>query len=588
MEKLNNKARAGEKRNVFGKRPGLSMEFKSNTLAASFTKSNCGVEVDYDYELDVDTADSVASTDMPSAVNAGGGKEGSVSVTEVDGDRDMDCLKNAAKASAKVAEVSSKTNWMKDKVSTLWSRKGKQEERPENPGGLGKAETGEKSAESYSMSANADEVNASDEKIVVQETSNSPIKGKKDVLEELSVEIKDGGKDKRQARATTGWIRDQVSSLITKGKSYASSGASVSEQNLDNAGDKLTKKSDTRDDDGDKSSSLSQSISDHYNLKQKIEGTDNVELNTRGTVAVNFSNTERMPKEVHSTEKEKFSDIHESITRNIAKQTTAAIPKDDKKPLKSDNRPSSPQVSNLSEAKKSSTKSKIKGFLSSKPLTTDLTHIPLSSSSKSDKGRNGAIASAQTQTKVKFNFAGKLSFSELLQSQEHGAVSNENEMPINGSLSSSPVLSRFQEPISEDEEEDDIIKVAENSESNLSPKSHSSTTFFRLWNLSIIFYATIIIPTNSFISGLIIGAFLMYLSGCLFIWLFCPSGKSFEQYRQEINKYLKEEEVFSSASKPNRTVDPEVLRKPRDLKVGIFDLLVCHDKSHFLTCMTIP
>ena len=565
MDKKNNKIGAGETKKPARKsRAGLSMEYKSKTLAASFTKSKYEEDEYEDYGVNADVFEKTSTAEIPTAICIGGDKEKGDSGAEVDGLKNMDCLKNSAKAGAKVAEISSKTNWMKDKVSNLWSRKGKQEEM-EKSDSFNKTEGDQESLDNLSMSA-VHESSNSTEKSSAPEIGTSPVKEKREILEEPSVEIKDGGKDKRPGRATTGWIRDQVSSLITKGKSYASSGTAETNSAAENMAGKSPKQQSASVENKEKKSSLAQSISEHYNLKQKTEGEEEVELSTKGTVSINFSNTSNGHKEMSSIEKDKFLDIHESINKSIAKQTTVAFNKDDQSPQNLDDRPSSPQVSSSSESKKPSAKSKIKGFLTSKPLTTDLTHIPLSPSSKDEKTKNGSVT-AHTQTKMKFKFAGKLSFSELLQSQEHGSVANRNEIQNNESLSSSPVLDRFEEPISEEEDDGYKIDVAEKDETGLSNQTKSSTTFFRLWNLAVLFYALSIIPINAFIRGIILGSLVTYLIGCLVIWLFCPSGKSFEQYRHELKKYLKEEEMMTSTSKPIRSVDPVALRKPRDLKV---------------------
>ena len=575
MENKNNKVRAGEKKKPPWKRAGLSMEFKSKTLAASFKKAECD-ESDYDdYGGNADVFEEGLSAELPAAVCIGSNKEKNDICSEIDENGSMDCLKNAAKASAKVAESSSRASWMKDKVSNLLSRKGKQEET-EMSENTRQSESDQNYFDNSSMSKTLGDGSSSNEKTPLDKQSASPLKEKKDLLDGLSVEIKDGNKEKRQGRATTGWIRDQVSSLITKGKNYASGGVTLSEATSSHESPAV-KRSPTQQraavEKKDAKSSLAQSINEHYSLSQKVEGQELVELKTEGAVSVNFGNNEMGPNDEPHFEGEKFPDIHESINKSISKQTMATFSKEEPSAHNLDDKPSSSQASNSIEIKKPSTKSKIKGFLSPKPLTTDLTHIPLSPSSKDDKGKNGGHVAAHTQTKMKFKFSGKLSFSELLQSQEHGSAANGNDLQNNESLSSSPVLDRFQEQISEDEDDDCGIDIVKKDEATSSNTVHGSTTFFRLWCLSVFFYALYILPLNSFISGVFLGALSMYLIGCLVIWLFCPSGKSFEQYRQELKKYLKEAESVSSVSKSHRNVDPENLRKPKDLKVIKFSIL---------------
>ena len=574
MERENKKIGAGETKKPPWKRPGLSMEFKSKTLAASFTKAKHD-ESDYDdYEVDADVFEQRPNAELPKATRTGSNKGKDDICSDVDDIYGMDCLKNTAKASSKVADISSKTSWVKDKVSNLWPRKGKQEET-EMADNFKQSESSQQCFDNLNMSEVMNEGSTSVENTPLHEQSTSSLNEKKDLLEEPSVEIKGGTKEKRQGRAKTGWIRDQVSNLITKGKNYASGGTILSEVNSGSdspIGISPKQQSNTLDA-ADMKSSLAQSISEHYSLTQKLEGDGAVELKTKGTVSVNFGNSDSGPKDAPNIERDKFLDIHESINKSIAKQTMVNFTKEDPISQNSDDRPTSPQVTNSIEIKKPSTKSKIKGFLTPKPLTTDLTHIPLSPSSRDEKVKTGGHVATQTQSKSKFKFSGKLSFSELLQSQEHGSVANGNDSQTNGSLSSSPVLDRLQEPISEDEEEDCSIDIIKKDNSSSANKMHGSTTFYRLWCLAVFFYALYIIPLHPFISGIILGAVSMYLIGCLVIWLFCPSGKSFEQYREELKKYLKEEENLSLAKKSIRSVDPESLRKPKDLKV-ILSILV--------------
>lgn len=550
MEKKNNKIRAGETTKPPWKRPTLSMEFKSKTLAASFKKAEYDESEYDDYGVSADDFEQPLNKEVPTAVCTERNKEKDECRSEIDGNVSMDCLKNTAKANARVAgEISSRTSWMKDKVSNFWSRKGKQEENemPENPR---QCESDQQSYDNQSMSGSLNDSSSSNEKMHQNDNSSTHL-AQANPFDEPSVEIKDGNKEKKQGRATTGWIRDQVSSLITKGKNYASGQTALAEtnSNFESPANKSPKKQSSTIDDKDAKTSLAQSISEHYSLSQKGDGDSTVEMKTRGVMSVNFSSSEVSPKDGSGTEADKFIDIHENINKSIVKQKETDESKEEQSAQDPDDQPLSPQVSNSTELKKQSTKSKIKGFLTPRPLTTDLTHIPLSPSSKDEKAKTGGNASTQTQSKMKFKFSGKLSFSELLQSQEHGSVENGSDPHNNESLSSSPIMDRFEEPISEDDEEECIIDTAKNNVVSSTNKPHNDATFFRLWYLAVFLYALYIIPMNSFITGAIIGALFMYLIGCLVVWLFCPSGKSFEQYRQELKKYLKEEESMSSAKK---------------------------------------
>ena len=568
MEKKNNKIRAGETTKPPWKRPTLSMEFKSKTLAASFKKAEYDESEYDDYGVSADDLEQSLTKEVPTATCTEGNKEKDDCRSEIDGNVGMDYMKNTAKANARVAgEISSRTSWMKDKVSNFWSRKGKQEENdmPEN---LRQCESDQQSFDNQSMSGSLNDSNSGNEKMHQHDNSSTQLT-QANPFDEPSVEIKDGNKEKKQGRATTGWIRDQVSSLITKGKNYASGGTVLAEtsSSFESPANKSPKKQTATMNDKDVKTSLAQSISEHYSLSQKGDGDGAIEMKTRGIMAVNFSSSEMPPKDGSGAEADKFIDIHESVNKSIVKQTETDESKEEQSTQDTDDRPPSPQVSNSTEIKKQSTKSKIKGFLSPRPLTTDLTHIPLSPSSKDEKAKAGGNVSTQTQSKMKFKFTGKLSFSELLQSQEHGSVESGNDAQNNESLSSSPIMDRFEEPISEDDEEECIIDMTKNNVASSTNKPHNGITFFRLWYLAVFLYALYMIPMNSFITGAIIGALFMYLIGCLVVWLFCPSGKSFEQYRQELKKYLKEEESLSSAKKSVRTVDPGHLRKPKDLKV---------------------
>ena len=575
----NNKKGAGDRQKPPWKRSGLSMEFKSKTLAASFTKSS-DEDLGYDFESSLEDA-----VESQAAVLQSENKDSSVeNLDGLDGKKNMDCLKNTLKAGAKVPEISSKTNWMKDKVSNFWGRKGKQEEaekseikKADDETKLVEDDAGmllENDAKLNSGKSNAEEVG----------TCSSNIK-EMQIADALTVEIKDGSKDKKQPRAS-GWIRDQVSSLISKGKTYASSSVTTdASANVDDSGSKPPERQSPKP----KTGSLSQNISEHYTLKQKTEGDEKVEeeFSGQGAVTFGFEPNDGNVNETSDVEKEKFVDIHESINKSITRQMIVAFSKDEcQSALPSEDRPSSPQMipqNTSGSAKRNSAKSKLKGFLTPRPITTDLTHIPISQHIKDEK--HGNNSATQTQTKRKFKFAGKLSFSELLHSQEHGAQGlRENDLQNADSLSASPVLSRFESPVSDDDDDENAqFSLPENgSPKHSTNKQHTGLSFFWLWSLTVILYAFYIIPLNTFVSGFAFGSLLMYLVGCLVIWLFCPSGKSFEQYKQELKKYLREQEVSSSEKKPIRTVDPDNLRKPRDIKVTLFCHIYSFSISKFL------
>ena len=547
MEK-NNKRWAGDSRKETVKRSALSMEYKSKSFAASFRKS-ADDEDDVDYDYGNTSSDSSLSR-IPEGTKTTPrdpkkaplktlttGEDVS-SDSAVDGsNKNMDCLKNTgAKASTKAAEISAKTSWMKDRVYNFWSKKGKQEEMDKD---LNKTEN------ETGIAENVGEVQG-EEKTPVKKSPSRHESVKSQVEEHgehiPAVEFKEGSKEKKQTR---GWIRDQVSSLISKGKNYASSGASTAE-----VGSEEMKSIEMKNPE-----SLSQKLSEHYSLKQTCDGNDE-------EAQIKFDDIPKI--EEPKVEKEKFSDIHQNINRKISQQTAVVLTKEEL---------STPQVEEVltspkgtpkgGGSKKTSAKSKIKGFLNSRPLATELTHLPLASSNEKEERERNSLSA---QTKKKFKFATKLSFSELLHSQEHGTQPSPEDDSQN-SNAASPVFSKIEEPLSEDE--DDLKKIVmpeDGSPYHSMKQKESSVTFVKIWSLAVLFYALYIIPISAFFSGLILGALVMYLVGCLVIWLFCPSGKSIEQYKEELKHYLKEQDS-SAIKKSIRSVDPNTLKKPRDLKV---------------------
>lgn len=553
----NNKGRAGDSRKETVKRSGLSMEYKSKSFAASFRKSADEDDIDYDYgNISSDSSLSHipegtripkdAKTTPLKTVTAG--EDGSGDFAVDGSNKNMDCLKNTgAKASTKAAEISAKTSWVKDRVYNFWSKKGKQEEMDKD---LNKKET------EMSMTENVGEILAEEKTPVKKSPSHENIKSQEGEHDEdiPAVDFKEGSKERKQTR---GWIRDQVSSLISKGKNYASSGASNADVDSEEMKSIEMKNPEL----------LSQKLSEHYSLKQTCDGNDE-------ELQMKFDDIPKI--EEPKIEKEKFLDIHQNISRKISQQTAVVLTKEEL---------STPQVGEVSispkgtpksgGSKKTSAKLKIKGFLNSRPLATELTHLPLASSPSEKEEKEKTSLSAQT--KKKFKFASKLSFSELLHSQEHGTQPSPEDDSRN-SNAASPVFSKIEEPLSE--EEDDLKKIVmpeDGSPYHSMKKRESSVTFVKIWSLAVLFYALYIIPISAFFNGLILGALVMYLVGCLVIWLFCPSGKSIEQYKEELKHYLKEQDS-STVKKSIRSVDPNALKKPRDIKVcqkSIYSSLFC-------------
>ncbi len=558
---MQSKGKAGDsQRWAWRKKPGLSMEYKSasKSFAASFRKSDFYDADDDESERDLaqaaETADEYLDKELEQLQTKGSFDVGN-----------MESLKSTtSKAGVKVADISAKSSWMKDKVANLWSRKGKADEVVVD-------------CQNESEIAEGDDVSYTNTGSLSGSPSNHSIVGSpvQDSLEsscEGSEESREGDKkvkDKKDGKPKTGWIRDQVSNLISKGRNYASgSGPIDKEMNCDDS--KLMEANIVIDD--KKCPELSASMMEHYNLKQKeTELSEVAELKTKLPSSQNAA----QPSEA----KDKFSDIHESISKKILNQTTLNSMKENLN-IQIENRPPSPMQNSFSPTRSKPTpsptgsklkKSKIKDFLNTRPPTTDLTHLPAPVAEKNGREKLEISPSLKAQAKKKFKFSTKLSFSELLHSQEVGQSSPEDEskgIDANERILESPMSNRMEEIASSSEEENIEIDCKENNDEY--PVNHQhSVTYFKLWSLTVILYAYSIIPTHSFVHGLVLGALITYLGGCLVVWLFCPSGKSIEQYKLELKNYIKEQGFTTPERKPGRPMDPKALQKPRDLKVGV-------------------
>eukprot|EP00794_Sanderia_malayensis_P009070 gene9070-10038_t len=567
--KMQNKERAGggggntyEKKSSWRKSPGsVSVEYKttSKSFAASFRKTDQDDDVDYE-------DGNIASTPDQQRFDKNAEQ---LSLQGMDNSNSTEKSKNSTgKAGGKVGDVSTKTLWMKDKVANLWSWKNKtdvnEKSDSQNEVGMQTVDQAGNFESCDKLRTEKAEKSIDPKDFIVVEKSQEVLSSSPEMESENMKDVDKEIKDKKMSKAKTGWIRDQVSSLISKGRNYTTTTVSNADKDAEE-----TKSIDGMNQSKSNESNLAASMMEHYNLKQKGDEADkNI---PKGDETKAPKPHPSPPKGGNSiSKKEKFADIHENISKKLPNQPSAVLTKDS---AKVQDRPLSPQASSTTAfASKSASKAlKIKEFLNARPPTTDLTHLPPPMIEKNGRERETSPSSIKAQAKKKFNFSTKLSFSELLHSQETGQLTPEQETKNGdrpGSQMASPTSNRIDEEISTDEESVEIPYKDANSNNNTeySASHKSQMTYVRLWLLSVLLYAYTIIPTHSFLNGLVLGAFVMYLCGCLIIWLFCPSGKSIEQYKLELKNYIKEQEKSTPIRKLARSVDPKTLQKPRDLK----------------------
>lgn len=190
------------------------------------------------------------------------------------------------------------------------------------------------------------------------------------------------------------------------------------------------------------------------------------------------------------------------------------------------------------------------------------------------------LSKFNTEKSMKTN----LSLSELLHSQSNRSLSSSaDELSTEPPKTSSPFLKpSVQQPTSttttlecedklpsqqELEVLTDVI-VKEDLKHHFKPSQDFPVTFYHLWLSSLAMFYYLLFDLPPFLSGLVTGGLIVFLFGCSFIWFFAPSGDVYNQYREDLKKFLLDNsseklphEVFKSIPKP------ELLQKPRRLKV---------------------
>lgn len=160
-----------------------------------------------------------------------------------------------------------------------------------------------------------------------------------------------------------------------------------------------------------------------------------------------------------------------------------------------------------------------------------------------------------------------ISLSSLLASErESGLLNSENEDSW-----------EHVEEESEDDEEyyDSVSGLVEKDTAEPQPpqtpdKTPSSTAFLLC---VLLLYMYFVSAPNAFISGIVIGSLLVYLMGCVFLWLSCPEDSISERYIRELNEY--NERLKVTPLPDYKSVDPGFLLTPRELQVRKMKQLSC-------------
>ena len=599
QNKANHKEQAGDDRKWKWTKSSFSIKYNTRKLSASFKKSD-----EAEYEIDLDpgvssvslkpvnddklTKENALSSESPAKTENENNDQShsGVSSKTAHSQGQEGSMENLKYTGMKVADLSSKTHWIKDQVTSFWSKsKGRAEE-----------EYGEecdhkdmKTVEDTIYQGHAccrhvipgpedqpDNENNLTTSLGDCKEKQIAVEDKASATQELELESEcEPDKTKKK----TDWIRDQVSNFISKTKHYSSTSSKIyinDEQDEGKSGKDLKSNTEINSKDSKQQISMN-SLKSNATEGEATEDVLNVdplthpkEGNNSKTSFLKVLGSTKQDKD--ESEREKFSEMHQDISKNIVQHTGVSS---DKEPER-EHTPPSDETSKVSPVKLSSTKkpetkkSRLKGFLSS--------HKPSTQDQMSKEGQDRVSPKPGHKT---FKFSTKLTFSELLHSQDHASSSPEDELKTNangGGTSVSPVPRKDEETQSSDDDSDAIDTHNNQAASYESyGESGSSVTFVRLWSLSVIGYGLLILPPSPFVNGLIYGAVVMYLTGCLLIWLFCPSTKSIEQYKQELQEYLAEQEKGTSPKKKaTRIINPASLQKPRDLKVSVeYKFLKC-------------
>lgn len=248
-------------------------------------------------------------------------------------------------------------------------------------------------------------------------------------------------------------------------------------------------------------------------------------------------------------------------------------------------------------------------------LTSDESHLPLipnhfqpqlkentlDTSSASNKNNNSNLSSkvvnnkdtkknnARIKQKTEKFLKTNLSLSELLQSQRSttsptqeldDAKKTATEQLVVTTLSSSLPTSltaplEISDKLSAANEEEINVLTEEIVNGDLKhhfkPSQYFPITFYQLWLSSIAMFSYLFYTLPPYISGFITGGLTIYLLCCVLIWFFAPSGDAYNIYRDDLKKFLLENNTEKEQSEIFKNIPKaEQLQKPRRLKVGCF------------------
>ena len=176
------------------------------------------------------------------------------------------------------------------------------------------------------------------------------------------------------------------------------------------------------------------------------------------------------------------------------------------------------------------------------------------------KLQNSDSASSMVSNDKQLQHESVISLSSLLASErESGLLNNEND---DGWV--------HVEEESDDEERlyfDALSGTSENGSIGTQPlqspdKTPSSTAFLLC---VLLFYSYLVATPSAFVSGVVFGSLLVYLIGCLFLWISCPEDSISERYIRELNEY--KERLKTTPPRNYKSMDPGFLLTARELQV---------------------
>lgn len=194
-------------------------------------------------------------------------------------------------------------------------------------------------------------------------------------------------------------------------------------------------------------------------------------------------------------------------------------------------------------------------------------------------------------------FPTKLSLSELLQSQKSTSASStaddasgadEESLKVQAPCSQTKTSpGRNEDELASQHELEvltDVI-IKEDLKDHFKPTQDFPITFYHLWLSSLVMFYYFLFDLPAYMSGMITGGLIVFLLGSSLIWFFAPSGNVYNQYRDDLKKFLLDKNIEKNQNEVFKNIPaPETLQKPRRLKVCIFLYILIYFYNDCVMC----